>query len=77
LANQIGIGGFGRVFKATRKYDHQVFAIKRSRDALGLLEKREKQALLEEIILMKSNPHQLIVKAIDEFIDNASHLCIV
>jgi hypothetical protein len=30
--NLIGEGGFARVFKAKRKYDQQVVAIKRSRD---------------------------------------------
>ena len=53
LANQIKFGGFGRVFRATRKRDQQIFAIKRSKDPIGLLEKKEQQGLLEEIKLMK------------------------
>ena len=34
----IGEGGFARVFRAIRKHDHQVFAIKRSRDEVEFLE---------------------------------------
>ena len=37
LAHRIGKGGFGHVFRATRKHDQQVFAIKRSKDPLSLL----------------------------------------
>jgi serine/threonine protein kinase len=71
--NQIGIGGFARVFRATRKHDQQTFAIKRSNNPVGVLEEREQQALLEEINIMKENPHPLIVKVIDDFIDNSGH----
>jgi hypothetical protein len=38
-----------------------------------VLDEREQQALLEEIKIMKENPHPLIVKVIDDFIDNAGH----
>jgi len=38
-----------------------------------LLEDKEKQALLEEVRLMKEQPHPFIVKIIDDFIDNAGH----
>ena len=73
----IGEGGFAHVFIAIRKHDQKVFAIKRSKVAAGLLNERDKQALLEEIRLMKENPHPLIVKVIDDFIDNAGHICMV
>ena len=45
--------------------------------AIDLLEDKEKQALHEEIRIMKEHPHPFIVKVIDDFIDNAGHLCIV
>jgi hypothetical protein len=50
-----------------------VFAIKRSKVAADLLDEKKQQALLEEIRLMKENPHPFIVKVIDDFIDNAGH----
>ena len=34
----IGSGGFGYVFRAIRKHDQQIFAIKISKDYLGLLD---------------------------------------
>jgi hypothetical protein len=45
--------------------------------AFDLLEEKDQQALLEEIRLMKEQPHPFIVKIIDDFIDNAGHMCIV
>jgi hypothetical protein len=38
--------------------------------AFDLLEEKEKQAVLEEIRLMKEQPHPFIVKIIDDFLDN-------
>lgn len=38
-----------------------------------LLEEKEKQALLEEVRLMKEQPHPFIVKIIDDFLDNSGH----
>jgi serine/threonine protein kinase len=71
------MGGFAHVFKAIRKHDQQEFAIKRSRDELDLFDERDKQAMLEEIRLMKENPHPFIVKVFDDFLDNSGHLCMV
>jgi hypothetical protein len=34
----IGSGGFGNVFRAIRKHDQQIFAIKISKDYIGLLD---------------------------------------
>ena len=73
----IGIGGFGYVFRATRKHDQQLFAIKRSKDAIELLEKGDQQAVYEEVRLMKENPHPFIVKVIDDFLDDSGNLCMV
>jgi hypothetical protein len=42
-----------------------------------LLEEKEHQAAFEEIRLIKENPHSLIVKVIDDFVDNYGHLCMV
>ena len=67
------MGGFGRVFRAIRRYDKQVLAIKRSKDAVELLNESEQQALLEEIMLMIEYPHPFIVKVIDYFVDIAGH----
>ena len=75
--NLIGEGGFARVFKAKRKYDQQVVAIKRSRDQVEFLDECEKQALHEEISLMKEYPHAFIVKVIDDFLDNSGYQCMV
>ena len=75
--HQIGMGGFAHVFRAVRKHDQQLFAIKRSRDPLDLLDMIWQQAAKEEVKLMKQNPHPFIVKVIDDFIDNSGHLCIV
>jgi serine/threonine protein kinase len=71
------MGGFAHVFRAIRKHDQQEVAIKRSRDELELVDERDKQAMLEEVRLMKENPHPFIVKVIDDFLDNAGHLCMV
>ena len=73
----IGEGGFAHVFIAIRKHDQKTFAIKRSKIAAPLLDKREEQAFLEEIRLIKKNPHPLIVKIIDQFLDNSGHICMV
>jgi serine/threonine protein kinase len=73
----IGMGGFGYVFRAVRKHDQQVFAIKRSMITVDLLEKKDQEAAYEEVRLMKENPHPFIVKVIDDFIDNSGHLCMV
>ena len=75
--NLIGIGGFGHVFRAIRKHDQQIFALKRSKDELDFLEDRHKQAIFEEMRLMKENCHPFIVKVIDDFLDNTGRLCIV
>ena len=45
--------------------------------AFDLLEEKDQQALVEEIRLMKEQPHPFIVKIIDDFLDNAGHMCIV
>ena len=71
------MGGFGNVFRAVRKYDQQVFAIKRSKDAVELLEEKDQQAVYEEVRLMKENPHPFIVKVIDDFLDNSGNFCMV
>ena len=72
-AHLIGAGGFAQVFRAMRKHDQQVFAIKRSMSSVELLEPRQSQAVFDEIKLMKENPHPFIVKVIDDFLDNAGH----
>ena len=71
------MGGFANVFRAVRKHDQLVFALKRSKDPVELLEEKDQQAVFEEIRLMKENPHPFIVKVIDDFLDNADHLCMV
>jgi serine/threonine protein kinase len=67
------MGGFGIVFKAIRIKDSQVLAIKRSRDPIDMLDEKIKQSILHEFRLMKEIPHPLIVKVIDEFVDNSGH----
>jgi serine/threonine protein kinase len=64
------MGGFAQVFRAVRKHDQQVLAIKRSKDEIEFLGEKDKQAVYEEVRLMKENPHPFIVKVIDNFIDN-------
>ena len=44
---------------------------------VDFLDESEIQAVNEEIRLMKENPHPFIVKVIDDFLDNAGHLCMV
>jgi serine/threonine protein kinase len=73
----IGTGGFAQVFSAIRKSDKKKFAIKRSMTSVELLDKITQQALFDEIRLMKENPHPLIVKVIDDFLDSSGHLCMV
>jgi hypothetical protein len=34
----IGMGGFAKVFRANRKHDLQVFAIKRSKESVEILD---------------------------------------
>ena len=69
-ADLIGKGGFGYVFRAIRKHDQQIFAIKISRDELIYLDPNEIQDLTEEIRLMKNSPHPFIVKIIDSDSDS-------
>jgi serine/threonine protein kinase len=69
----IGKGGFATIFRATRKHDQGFFAIKRSMLPVELLDDCEKQAVFEEIRLMKENPHPFIVKVIDDFLDNSKN----
>ena len=38
-----------------------------------MLDESDQQAVLEEIRLMKDNPHPFIVKVIDDFLDNSGH----
>ena len=71
------MGGFAFIFRAVRNHDQTAFAIKIMKLSLDLLEENEKQAALDEIRLMKENPHPFIVKVIDDFIDNNGRLCIV
>ncbi len=73
----IGKGGFAYVFRAVRKHDQIELAIKRSKESLEILDEREQQAMLEEVRLMKENPHPFIVKVIDDFLDDSGHLCMV
>jgi hypothetical protein len=42
-----------------------------------LMDEREHQAVLEEIRLMKENPHPFIVKVVDDFVDPYGHFCMV
>jgi serine/threonine protein kinase len=73
----IGRGGFGLVFKGTRKFDQRKIAIKVSKEVLEFLDPYDRQSLEEEVTLMKDNPHPFIVKIIDNFNDAAGHLCLV
>jgi hypothetical protein len=45
--------------------------------SVDLLEERQRQAVFEEIRLMKENPHPFIVKVIDDFKENSGYLCMV
>ena len=73
----IGKGGFAQVFRAIRKYDEKEFAVKRSIFSVKSMYPRDHQAALDEVRFMKENAHPLIVKVIDDFIDNSGHLCMV
>jgi serine/threonine protein kinase len=53
-----------------RKHDKHAVAIKVSKEVLHLLSVDKKQALLEEIKLMKAFPHPFIVEIIDDFVDS-------
>jgi serine/threonine protein kinase len=75
--NFLGRGGFGLVFKGTRKFDERKVAIKVSKEVLEFLEDRDKQSLYDEVRLMRENPHPFIVTIIDDFVDSGGHLCIV
>jgi hypothetical protein len=55
----------------------QVFALKRSKDPVDILNEIDRQAVLDKIRLMKENPHPLIVKVVDDFLDNTRHQCMV
>ena len=76
-ADFIAKGGFGYVFRAIRKHDQQIFAIKISKEELIYLDPNEIQDLTEEIRLMKNFTHPFIVKIIDDFIDSEGRQCIV
>ena len=51
----------------------QVFALKRSKEPIDMLDEKDHQSMLHEIKLMKEIPHPLIVKVIDEFVDDSGH----
>ena len=71
------MGGFAHVFRAVRKHDQKVLAIKRWVTPIDFLKKTEQQIVREEVRLMKENPLPFIVKVIDDFLDNSGHLCMV
>ena len=50
-----------------------MFALKRSKDPVDILNEIDRQAALDKIRLMKENPHPLIVKVVDDFLDNTRH----
>ena len=58
-------------------HDKKIFAIKVSRDPLGILRESDKEDLLKEIQIMKDYQHPFIIKIIDDFTDRNDHLCTV
>ena len=69
----IGKGSFYNVFRAIRKHDQANFVIKRSKEAVEILDDKEKHAMLEEIRLMKKISHPFIIKVVDDFLDDSGH----
>jgi serine/threonine protein kinase len=67
IEDLIGSGGYSNVFRATRKLDNHLVAIKRSKEPLNFLSVDKQQGEKDEIKNMKAFPHPFIVKIIDEF----------
>ena len=66
----IGRGGNGIVFKAIRKEDKKTCAIKISKEIFKFLNLSKQQEIIEEIKMMISLPHPLIVKILDYYLDS-------
>jgi serine/threonine protein kinase len=73
----IGKGGFGYIFKGTRKHDLKPVAIKILKEESYMLDEEDSVNNLEEISIMKEHHHPFIVKIIDDFIDDRSRQCLV
>ena len=73
IKDEIGRGGFGIVFRATRKCDKEDLAIKVSMKTRDKYSGKELQDIEDEIKHMNQLQHPFIVKIIDNFIDSKDY----
>lgn len=76
IINELGSGSFGKVFKAKKKSDKQLYAIKQI--DLGSQSQREKENAVNEIRLLASINSPYVIGFKDSFFDEYKKtLCIV
>ena len=76
VIKKIGEGAFGQVYQVRRKFDNEIYAMKKVR-MVGMKEK-EKLNALNEIRILASLNDEYIIKFKEAFYDELSgYLCIV
>lgn len=76
IMSELGSGSFGRVFKAKKKDDKELYAIKQI--DIAAMSQRERENALNEIRLLASIHSPYIVSYKDSFFDEMKkNLCIV
>ena len=76
IIKELGAGSFGKVFKARRKCDNTLYAIKKV-SLLGL-NKKERQNALNEVRILASIENSSVVGYKEAFYEEGSNsLCIV
>ena len=67
LIERVGSGSFGKVWKARRKKDDMIVALKRI--DYGRMQSKEKQLLINEVNILKSLKNKHIVRYLDRFVE--------
>jgi serine/threonine protein kinase len=74
----LGVGGYATVYKATRKSDEKLVAIKVSKIALNEnVSSKLLQEYENEMKIARSINHPFIVQSIDQFMDSKKRSCLV
>jgi len=75
MKDQIGVGGFSKVFKATHRLSGRNFAIKRIQ--VSLLSGKDKQNIKSEVSILRSLNHASIISVYDIFQTDSEYVYLV